>query len=156
MQIDEAADQGGAGGPGPVAEILSARPQRVCVVCGPDHPHGLRLRYGVAADGSASAAWTPTENWQGFQGIIHGGIIGMVLDEAMAKAVTAAGYEALTGELRVRFRHHVRPGEELRIRGWVVERCKRLVRAEAALDASDGSERAHAWSVFLPLTKPAG
>ena len=136
-----------------VSETLYARPQRVCVVCGPDHPHGLRLRYEMAPDGSANAVWTPTGDWQGFQGIIHGGIIGTVLDEAMAKAVTAAGYEALTGELRVRFRHHVRPGEELGIRGWIVERSKRLVRAEAALNGPDGSERALAWSVFLPLPK---
>jgi acyl-coenzyme A thioesterase PaaI-like protein len=136
-----------------VSEPLCARPQRVCVVCGPDHPHGLRLRYDTAPDGSANAIWTPTGDWQGFQGIIHGGIIGTVLDEAMAKAVTAAGYEALTGELRVRFRHHVRPGEELGVRGWIVERTKRLVRAEAALNGPDGSERAHAWSVFLPLPK---
>jgi len=136
-----------------VAEPVCARPQRVCVVCGPDHPHGLRLRYEAASDGSVRATWTPTGDWQGFQGIIHGGIIGTVLDEAMAKAVTAAGYEALTGELRVRFRHHVRPGEDLRVRGWIVERTKRLVRAEAALEALDGSERAHAWSVFLPVPK---
>ena len=139
-----------------VSEPLCARPQRVCVVCGPDHPHGLRLTYDIDRDGSANAIWAPTADWQGFQGIIHGGIIGTVLDEAMAKAVTAAGYEALTGELRVRFRHHVRPGEELRIRGWIVARSKRLVRAEAALDAPDGSERAHAWSVFLPVPNRPG
>ncbi len=42
---------------------------------------------------------------------MHGGIISTVLDEAMSKAVAAMNYEALTGELRVRFRHHVTAGE---------------------------------------------
>ena len=123
--------------------------QSACIACGPDHPHGLRLQFDLAADGSVSARWSPAEAWQGFRGIIHGGIVSTVLDEAMAKAVAATG-TALTGELRVRFRHPVVPGEELRIRGWIVERTRRVIRAEAVLTARDGRERAHAWSTFLP------
>jgi acyl-coenzyme A thioesterase PaaI-like protein len=125
------------------------QPQSICIVCGPDHPHGLRLKFDLASDGSVGAHWTPAEDWQGFRGIIHGGIIGMVLDEAMAKAVAAVGI-ALTGELRVRFRHPVAPGEDLRIRGWIVERTRRVIKAEATLTTVDGCERAHAWSAFLP------
>ena len=128
---------------------VPAQPQSVCVICGPNHPHGLRLRFDFGADGAATAHWTPAADWQGFRGIIHGGIISAVLDEAMAKAVTAAGY-ALTGELRVRFRRPVAPGEALRIRGWVVERSRRMIKAEATLTTLDGSECAHAWSAFLP------
>ena len=80
----------------------------------------------------------PAETWQGFPRIIHGGIVATVLDEAMAKAVSAVG-RALTGELRVRYRRPVAPGDELRVRGWVVERTRRVMRAEAALTALDGS-----------------
>lgn len=126
-----------------------AEPQSVCVVCGPDHPHGLHLEFDLASDGVVSAQWTPAEDWQGFRGIIHGGIISTVLDEAMAKAV-AAVENALTGELRVRFRHPVAPGEDLRVRGWIVERTRRVIRAEATLTTLEGCERAHAWSAFLP------
>ena len=60
-------------------------------------------------------------------------------------------YEALTAELRVRFRHPVVAGEHVRIRGWVVEKRRRLVKAEATLAAADGSELAHAWAHFLAL-----
>ena len=82
---------------------------------------------------------------------MHGGIISTVLDEAMSKAVAGMNYEALTGELRVRFRRHVGAGEDLRIRGWVVKKIKRLVKTEATLTSADGSERAHAWASFLAL-----
>jgi acyl-coenzyme A thioesterase PaaI-like protein len=105
-------------------------------------------------DGTISAEWRPTENWEGFEGIVHGGIISTVLDEAMSKAIAARSYEAMTGELRVRFRHYVAAGEDLRIRGWVVETVKRLIKAEATLTAADGSERAHAWARFLALPRP--
>lgn len=133
---------------------LSARPQAACIVCGPNHPHGLRIKYELAGDGSVAARWMPTAEWEGFLGIVHGGVIGAVLDEAMAKAVAATRCEALTGELKVRFRHHVETGEEVLIRGWVVKRTKRLIETEATLTASDGGERAHAWAIFLVLVKP--
>ena len=133
---------------------LRARTQNGCVVCGQDNPYGLRIHYVLGRDGIISAEWRPTEHWEGFEGIVHGGIISTVLDEAMSKAVAAMNYEALTGELRVRFRHRVAAGENLRIRGWVVEKAKRLVRAEAVLTAADGSERAHAWARFLALSGP--
>jgi acyl-coenzyme A thioesterase PaaI-like protein len=132
---------------------LRAVPQDQCVVCEPDHPHGLRIRYNTDPVGGATADWTPTPAWEGFRGMIHGGILATVLDEAMSKAVAATRCEALTGELRVRFRRHVVSGEPLRIRAWVVKRTKRLIGTEAALTASDGIERAHAWASFLALPR---
>jgi len=139
-------------GRGPLC--LRARTQNGCVVCGQQNPHGLHIRYVRERDGAVTAEWRPTKNWEGFEGIVHGGIISTVLDEAMSKAVAAMNYEALTGELRVRFRHHVAAGEDLRVRGWVVEKVKRLITAEATLTAADGSERAHAWARFLALPGP--
>lgn len=144
----EAKSNGGGNPPG-----LRARTQDGCVVCGRENQYGLRIHYERERDGAITAEWRPTEHWEGFEGIVHGGIISTVLDEAMSKAVAAINYEALTGELKVRFRHHVAPGENLRIRGWVVEKVKRLVRAEPTLTTADGSECAHAWACFLPLPR---
>jgi acyl-coenzyme A thioesterase PaaI-like protein len=134
--------------------ILSAQSQDACIVCGPNHPHGLRIRYELAGDGSVAANWIPTPEWEGFRGVVHGGIISTVLDEAMAKAVAATECKALTGELRVRFRHLVQSGDKFQIKGWVVKRTKRLIETEATLTAADGGECAHAWAVFLVLLKP--
>jgi acyl-coenzyme A thioesterase PaaI-like protein len=136
-------------GTGPLG--LRALAQNRCVVCGLENPHGLRIQYVRERDGAITAEWRPTESWEGFEGIVHGGIVSTVLDEAMSKAVAAMNCEALTGELKVRFRRYVVAGENLRIRGWVVAKVKRLVQAEATLTAADGSERAHAWARFLAL-----
>jgi acyl-coenzyme A thioesterase PaaI-like protein len=84
---------------------------------------------------------------EGFRGIVHGGIVSTVLDEAMSKAVFATNCQALTCELRVRFRHRVTVGEPLRIRGWVVARQKRKITAEASLCTLDGKERAHSLAI---------
>lgn len=151
-KFEDSAETNAKEGTGPLG--LRARTQNGCVVCGQENPHGLRIHYVRERDGAITAEWRPTENWEGFEGIVHGGIISTVLDEAMSKAVAAMNYEALTGELKVRFRRHVAAGENLRIRGWVVEKVKRLVKAEATLTAADGSERAHAWARFLALSGP--
>ncbi|MCX6623952.1 MAG: PaaI family thioesterase [Acidobacteria bacterium] len=133
---------------------LRAKVQSSCVVCGPENPRGLRIRFEAGADGAITAQWTPTAEWEGFRGIVHGGIVSTVLDEAMSKAVAASHCAALTGELRVRFRHLVESGREFRIRVWIVERRKGLITAEATLTDSDGGECAHAWAAFLTLPEP--
>jgi acyl-coenzyme A thioesterase PaaI-like protein len=98
-----------------------------------------------------TATWMPNSAWEGFRGIVHGGVVSTVLDEAMSKAVAATGSEALTAKLRVRFRHRVASGDVFLIRGWIVKRNRRLIETEAALTAPDGTEHAHAWASFLML-----
>lgn len=121
-----------------------------CVVCGTQNPTGLRITFCKDSDG-VRANWTPTEGWESFRGIIHGGILTTVLDEAMSKTIIGRGWEALTAELTVRFRGRVSPGDELRIRGWIVDKRKRRIRAEATITTTAGKERAHAWGTFLSL-----
>lgn len=121
-----------------------------CVVCGVENPTGLHLSFRCSPD-EVTAEWTPTDAWESFHGVIHGGIITTVLDEAMSKAIIAQHCEALTAELRVRLRSQVSPGDTLRIRGWVVEKRKRRILAEAVLTTATGEEYAHAWAIFLVL-----
>ncbi len=130
---------------------LQALLNPACIVCGPENPRGLKLRFHSLSDGVVAAEWTPTRDWEGFKGIIHGGIISTVLDEAMSQAVSARGWPALTCELRVRLRRHVAPGETLQVRAWVADRQRRKILTEAALVNSRGEEHAHAWAVFLAL-----
>lgn len=82
---------------------------------------------------------------------MHGGIVSTVLDESMAKAVVATGEEALTAELRVRFRRHVIPGKAVRVTGWIAGRKRRMIQAEATLRDAEETEFAHAWATFLVL-----
>ncbi len=129
-------------------ERYQARLNPGCVVCGAENPKGLHLEFVPDFDG-VGADWTPAEGWESFFGTIHGGIITAVLDEAMSRAVIACNWEALTVDLRVRFRARVTPGEKLHVRGWVVEKRRRKILTEATLVTPTGVERAHASAVFL-------
>ncbi len=122
-----------------------------CVACGVRNSNGLRLRFSQEPEG-ASARWQPTNDWESFQGTIHGGIIATVLDEAMSKAIIARDWEAFTAELTVRFRGRIAPGDEIYVRGGGVKKLKRHIKAEATLVNTAGDERAHAWGTFLTPT----
>jgi acyl-coenzyme A thioesterase PaaI-like protein len=114
----------------------------------------LRLQFQKNEAGEMAAEWIPDSELEGFQGIVHGGIVSTVLDEAMSKVVAESGVKALTAELRVRFRQHVTSGTMVCIRGWIDSQNKRLTRTEAVLTSSDGTELAHAWATFLALKYP--
>ena len=102
------------------------------------------------------ASWHTDEEWEGFPGVIHGGIVSTVLDEAMSQAVVAFGVPAFTCQLLVRLHHHVGTAEQLDVKGWVVEKRKRKIMTEASLIDEGGKERAHAWATFLEMARTVG
>jgi uncharacterized protein (TIGR00369 family) len=111
----------------PLPETLAAiRSDHECFGCGDDNACGLHLRFAETANGM-SASFTPLAMHQGFQGVIHGGIVSTLLDEAMAWAVFCAGYWAVTGELRVRFRAPLRVGEATTATGRVTGARRRAI-----------------------------
>jgi uncharacterized protein (TIGR00369 family) len=117
----------------------------------------MKIRFDRREDGTAEARWTPGMEWSGYPGVVHGGLVSTVLDEAMSKALAATGIRTFTAEIRVRFRRPVTAGGEYAIRGWVVDRVKRLITAEATLMDAAGEEFAHAWGRFLaPLPPKSG
>lgn len=123
-----------------------------CFVCGEENANGLRVPF-QAVNRRSSATWTPGASWESYKGVIHGGIISSVLDEAMSKAILSGGDEAFTADLRIRFRKKVGVAEPVVVNGWVVSAAKRRISAEATLTSEDGEEKAHAWGVFLAVNR---
>jgi acyl-coenzyme A thioesterase PaaI-like protein len=130
-------------------DAREVRRQSGCFVCGADNPRGLHLSYEITPDGASLAIWRPEVDHEGYSGIVHGGLVSTVLDEAMSKAVAGAGGKAFTAEMRVRYRRHVASDGTFHVRGWVTARNKRLWKTEAQVCAPDGTEHAHAWASFL-------
>lgn len=85
---------------------MRARLHAQCLLCGAAHPRGLRLRLRAVEDGRVEAPFACGEEYQGYAGRLHGGVIAALLDSAMTQCLFAQGYAAVTGELRVKF---VRP-----------------------------------------------
>lgn len=89
-----------------------------CWVCAPDRPEGLALRFELGDDNAVQADFDCREEFTGYPGFLHGGIVSSLLDGAMTHCLMARGTPGLTARLEVRFRHPVRIGRPVRVRGW--------------------------------------
>ena len=83
-----------------------------CFVCGTDNPIGLRLSFRAHQDG-VQATFVPTDLHVGYRGLVHGGILAALVDDALANIWFVRGQMAVTGKIEVRFRRPVRPGDHL-------------------------------------------
>ena len=114
-----------------------------CFACGRSNPHGLRLDIRPTPDG-VGFTWTPPDRFQGWDGIIHGGIVATLLDELIAWACTARGFDAVTGELTVRYRRPLAAGHPVRGTGRIVQEKGRLLLGESRLLDESGNVVAEA------------
>ncbi|MBP9732813.1 MAG: PaaI family thioesterase [Candidatus Omnitrophica bacterium] len=128
----------GQGQTGVSSGALNLEDDRHCFGCGEKNPIGLRLRFTKTEEG-VEAQYMPVKDHQGYRDLLHGGIMSLVLDEAMVNAVWLAGMPAVSVEITVRLKHAAKIGEPLRIRAWIVAAQKRLVTTRA--EARDASGR---------------
>lgn len=127
-------------------------PSPRCFACGPENPIGLRLHF-EEKDGGVEALFKPTRDHEGWTGLIHGGIVSTLLDEAMAYALYFAGLAGLTARMEARFRRAIAPGEELRVCARITDARRGVVDAEAFLTRSDGVVVAEATARFMSLER---
>lgn len=87
-----------------------------CFICGPDNPVGLKTEFTVDPElKRAETTLSLPELYQGWQGVVHGGIISALLDETAIYACRPLSLQAVTADLRVRFRKPVPTGCEVRV-----------------------------------------
>jgi uncharacterized protein (TIGR00369 family) len=129
-------------------ERLRQQTHPLCVVCSPANPLGLKVEYTLNPDGSVEGSFTGGPAFQGYDGMLHGGVIAALLDGAMTNCIFAHGCVAVTAELKVRYRKAVAVGEKVTIRAWVVQSNARLHQLRAELMQTN-SVKAAATAKFM-------
>jgi uncharacterized protein (TIGR00369 family) len=109
-----------------------------CVGCGPLSEIGLKMTFARREDGSVVSTVTVPARFQGWRGVTHGGVVALVLDEAMAYAAGARGVIGVTGEMKLRFRGTVPIGAPLLVRGNVVWQRRNVLGVEASVSTEEG------------------
>jgi acyl-coenzyme A thioesterase PaaI-like protein len=111
-----------------------------CFGCGAENPQGLQLRF-FETDEGVEVDYVSPPHLDGAPGIIHGGIQGTLLDEAMCMAVYAKrGIGVVTGELTVRYRKPVPSGTPLVVRGRILEQRGRSFLIEGGIHLAETGE----------------
>ena len=121
-----------------------------CFVCGKNNPNGLRLSFEIDKEKQTlKTTFVASPTYQGWDGIVHGGILSTLLDEAMANLVYELGYQTVTASIEIRFRKPAPILEPLLVYGEVTEVSKRLIRAKAHIAKEDGTILAVGISTFM-------
>jgi uncharacterized protein (TIGR00369 family) len=126
---------------------------QACFGCGARNVGGLQLVFRTEGD-EIVAEFTPDERFQGFPGVLHGGVLATMLDETLSRAAVYAGKWMMTARLEIRYRRAVPIGQTLRVSAKPVQVRSRLVSARGAVQlASDPTVVfADAEGVFMPIT----
>jgi uncharacterized protein (TIGR00369 family) len=119
-----------------------------CFACGQDNPIGLRLRF-AARGNSVRAEFAAGPQYQGYQGVVHGGIVAAALDDAMAQLFHMKGHASLTARLEIRFRREAPVGQQLVVTARLTGERTKLFTAEAELSLPDGTRLAEAKGTFF-------
>jgi acyl-coenzyme A thioesterase PaaI-like protein len=114
---------------------MELRDNQNCFVCGKDNPVGLKVEFDLdPAAKTIRGKYIPRPEHQGYEGIIHGGIIAALLDEAMVKLAWRLGIPAVSAELTTKFRAPAAPGDDLAVTARITSEHGRLIEAEAKVE----------------------
>jgi uncharacterized protein (TIGR00369 family) len=121
-----------------------------CMVCGDleRNPDTLGLVFVEIEGGGVAARFRPTPRHQGYDGLLHGGMIATLLDAAMTHCLFARGVSALTAELTVRFITPVETTGDVVLSARLVGHRRNFYRLESTL-IGGGHLLARATAKFL-------
>jgi uncharacterized protein (TIGR00369 family) len=101
---------------------LEPNPTNKCFGCGGDNPGGMKLTFEQDnVHRKIVGRFVLGERYQGGGGFAHGGIIAMLLDEAMGKVCRFRQVRAVTAELTVEYLKPVRVEQEIIVEGHEAE-----------------------------------
>jgi uncharacterized protein (TIGR00369 family) len=122
-----------------------------CFGCGALNPIGLHLKfYQLPAGDAVWAPWTPTAAYEGYGGMIHGGIISTLMDEILAWSLYARDTWAVTAKLGTTYRKPVEVGKPVRLIGTVVRDRGRIIELHGEIrDEADDTLLAESDATFM-------
>ena len=128
-------------------EDFRIRPHN-CFACGELNDVGLHLRLNL----ESGRCWTELQmprRFEGWEGIIHGGILCTILDEVMAWALVEHDNWGVTARMSIDFRKPVTVGQAIRAEGWITESRRRIQVTAGRIVDSEGVELAVAEATYV-------
>jgi uncharacterized protein (TIGR00369 family) len=129
---------------------------RTCFVCGRENAQGLRAEWvSDRAAREVRATLRVPEPFNGYPGVVHGGILTALLDEAVVRTslLDGGGFDDLlvTGRIEVAFRHPTPTDAPITVVARVLRRSASRAQAHAEIRLEDGRVAAEAEAL---LTRP--
>jgi acyl-coenzyme A thioesterase PaaI-like protein len=129
---------------------------RLCFVCGLENPIGLHLSFYDTGPGEVSVEFTPSECYQGYPGVLHGGIVASILDETAGRAHMGGipPRFMFTAKLEVKYRKNIPIGTLLKVIGKAGKDRGRTAEGWSGIYNQDGELLAEANVLLVDVPNP--
>ncbi len=129
---------------------------RLCFVCGLENPVGLHLNFYKTGPGEVTVNFTPSEHYQGYPGVLHGGIVASILDEAAGRAHMGIFPPRFmfTAKLEVKYRKNIPIGKPLKIVGKAGKDRGRMAEGWSGIYNQEGELLAEANALLVDVPNP--
>jgi len=127
----------------------------MCFVCGRSNPVGLYMQFFDDGELEVFSEFTVPAHYQGYPGIVHGGVVAAMLDEVVAR-VSMIGdphHFMLSVKLQILYRHPVPVETPLRVVGRIVRLRGRLGKAEGRVILPGGTVAAESQMTLADVPK---
>lgn len=114
-----------------------------------ESPYGFGIKFLVSEDKTISAKVVFDEHKQGGPGILHGGAIAAVLDEAMGNATFEYGKGGFTATMTINYHKPIPLFQEVTIRAWIEKSDGKKVYALCEALLEDGSLAVSGTGLFI-------
>jgi acyl-coenzyme A thioesterase PaaI-like protein len=125
-----------------------------CFICGIENPIGLKLKIFESDEGFIETTYTAPEHFQGYPGVLHGGIVASILDEICGRASMgdpSSPRFMFTGKLEVRYRKNVPIGRPLRIIGKTIKSREKTAEGWAGIYNEEEELLAEATALLIEV-----
>ena len=127
---------------------------RHCFICGLENPVGLKLKIYQTEPGVIETTYTAPEHFQGYPGVLHGGIVASILDEISGRALMGDPSKPrfmFTGKLEVKYRKNVPIGQPLKIIGKAGKSRRQMAEGWAGIYNEAGELLAEATTLLVDV-----
>ena len=128
---------------------------RKCFICGLENEEGLKLSFFEEPEEQrVRCDLTIPDAYQGYPGVVHGGIVTAVLDEvAVRAAMIDEGHEQMmvTAKMSIRFRQPTPTEEPLVAQGWVTRTSRVGTVARGEVRLADGTVTAECEALHIAV-----
>ena len=127
---------------------------RHCFICGIENPIGLKLKIYQTEPGVIETTYTAPEHFQGYPGVLHGGIVASILDEISGRAHMGDPSEPrfmFTGKMEVKYRKNVPIGQPLKIIGRAGKSRRQMAEGWAGIYNEAGELLAEATTLLIDV-----
>ena len=127
---------------------------RHCFICGLENPVGLQLKIYQTEPGVIETTYIAPDHFQGYPGVLHGGIVASILDEISGRAHMGNPSEPrfmFTGKLEVKYRKNVPIGKPLKIIGKAGKVRSKMAEGWAGIYDEEGTLLAEANTLLIDV-----